>query len=571
MKNSQRNLPLWIIILILGLVVQYTNAQVPEWIWATGAGTGNNGNYLGEISHGITNDNNGNLYVTGSMRSPVVKIGKDTLKNAAKPSFYLKPDMFIAKYDEYGKALWAKSVGDTGSELGNSIVTDKNGSVYVTGSFDSPFISFGTITLKNSTPGSADIFVVKYNFNGNALWAKSFGGGGQDAGNAIGIDTDGNIIVAGYLSSSPLLFGADTVYTAGYKAVLLMKYDNNGNEKWARSVGGVSQYFGNFANSLAIDSMNNIYIAGAFADSVLNFQKDTILNRGHIDLFLAKYDDNGIVQWARSAGNKYYDEALRLAADRKGNIFMTGAFFSPSITFGAVTLTNTELDPDGTKFDDMFIVKYDTGGNALWGKTGIGQGYEVGNSIAVDYDGSAYITGLFWGANIAFGNTILKNSRTGYNETFVVKYDKNGNEDWAKSAGGSENDQGNSITVANNGDIFITGGCNSGIAFGKVVWASTGFYIAKLSNTPNSVLTEFSDSDRFDIFPNPTNGNIFVTGLDSDNWSITIYSLDGESIFQSQINISQPVIDLIGKPKGTYVFTLEKGNEILKTGKFIIE
>jgi hypothetical protein len=95
--------------------------------------------------------------------------------------------------------LWAKSAGGASYDYGQSIATDVNGNVYVTGYFYSPSLTFGTTTLTNM--GLYDIFVVKYDANGNVLWAKSTGGTHLDEGYGISTDANGNVFVTGYFNS----------------------------------------------------------------------------------------------------------------------------------------------------------------------------------------------------------------------------------------------------------------------------------------------------------------------------------------------------------------------------------
>lgn len=91
---------------------------------------------------------------------------------------------------------WAKSAGGTNNDEGNSIATDDDGNVFVTGRFQSPSITFGSTTLIKV--GAYDFYIAKYDANGNVLWAQSAGGTNDDAGQSIATDVNGNVIVTGY-------------------------------------------------------------------------------------------------------------------------------------------------------------------------------------------------------------------------------------------------------------------------------------------------------------------------------------------------------------------------------------
>src|SRR5438034_11536727 len=93
---------------------------------------------------------------------------------------------------------WAKSGGSISNDYSNATCTDANGNVYVTGTFQGSTITFGSYTLHNVATGSLDIFIVKYDANGNVLWAKSGGGTGYDYAYGICADVNGNVYITGY-------------------------------------------------------------------------------------------------------------------------------------------------------------------------------------------------------------------------------------------------------------------------------------------------------------------------------------------------------------------------------------
>ena len=213
--------------LLLALLGSGMYAQAPDWAWAKSAG-GNNTN----VEQRIATDANGNVLVTGVFNSPTITFGTVTLTTGS---------FFIVKYDASGNVLWAKSAGEQSQCYSRSIATDANGNVLVIGHFTSPTITFGTTTLIN-TNAFSDIFIVKYDANGNVLWAKSASGKTQDTGIGITTDANGNILVTGGFTSSTITFGITTLSNAdtslGGADIFIVKYDTNGNVLWAKSAGG---------------------------------------------------------------------------------------------------------------------------------------------------------------------------------------------------------------------------------------------------------------------------------------------------------------------------------------------
>jgi hypothetical protein len=308
-----------------------------------------------------------NLYRTGGF-SGNVTIGTSNLTSLGGT------DIFTAQYDIDGNVLWAKCGSGTGpDDSGIGIATDGNGNAYITGWFNGPAIQFGNFTLTNKgysqTNGYHDIFIAKYDANGNLLWAASGGGSNNEVCWSIATDEIGNTYVTGNsLSTSITFFSATssgTIITltnpaGGYALYFAVKYDPNGNLLWAKNANGS-------ANGDAVATFgNNVYVTGTFNSSAI-FRSD----RGKpgtsqaVDIFLVKYDASGHVIWTKGAGGSPGKDIPQAATtDGNGNVFITGYFHSPTVTFGATTLTL-----GNTSDNDMFIAKYDPNGNVLWAKS----------------------------------------------------------------------------------------------------------------------------------------------------------------------------------------------------------
>jgi hypothetical protein len=143
-------------------------------------------------------------------------------------------------------------------------------------------------------------------------------------------------------------------------------------------------------------------------------------------MFIVKYDPSGNVLWAKSAVGPRFD--IYISTDASGNILVTGEFTSPTITFGATTLTNS-----GSY--DIFVVKYDPSGNVLWAKSVAGERQDLPAGISADASGNIVVTGNFESSTITFGTTTLTHSG-GYHDMFVAKLSSTtGMEIFSKDAG----------------------------------------------------------------------------------------------------------------------------------------
>lgn len=378
-------------------------------LWAKSTGIYDSGYGLS-----VTVDKSGNAYVSGFFKSSQITFGTFSLFNNSGGYYGA---LFIVKYDASGKEQWAKtSISNTSNSM-NSVCTDNLGNVYATGHFQDNSITFESITISNSNSPNQEVFIVKYNSLGNIIWAKSFGGDNNDVGNSVSVDQKGNLFVTGVFASSSILFGS-TVLTnnsPGSQDIFIVKYDTNGNLIWAKSAGGNSN---DVANSITTDQLGNTFIGGYYKSSSINFGNTTLnnTNSGFSKNFIAKYDTNGNVMWAKSGSNSTQNDDINsLNADKYGNIYTTGYFDSPSITFDTVKLTNKSQYSQ-----DLFVTKYDTSGKVIWAKEFGGTGDDYGKSISADNYGNVYLSGQFTSPTLAFDSKILSNA-TGSNDIFVAK------------------------------------------------------------------------------------------------------------------------------------------------------
>lgn len=521
------------------------NAQSLDFQWAKSAGGGS-----WEYGESIATDASGNVYVTGYFYSASLTFGTYTLTSAGSD------DMYIVKYDPAGNVLWAKCAGGSGADRGNDIATDASGNTYVTGYFGSPSITFGTYTLVNA--GIRNMYIVKYDPAGNVLWAKSSAGsGGGAVGNGIMTDASGNIYVTGDFESTSITFGTYTLTSNASGYMFVVKYDSAGNVLWAKSAagsGGASTEV--IGNSITTDASGNIYVTGTFRATSVTFGTYTLTNSNtfYEDIFIVKYDPSGNVFWAKRAGGNYVDYAKSITTDAFGNVYITGCFYSASITFGTYTLSNS-----GSSGADIYIVKYDPNGNLLWAKReggGSTSNDDSGKGITMDNFGNVYITGYFNSLFITFGAYALSNSASaGFSEIFIVKYDPAGNVLWAKSAGGSNHDSGNAIAMDDSGNAYIT-----------------GFFRSPSISFATNTITNVSDYDMFVAkLSNVRLGNCSCFGLCNGSATITLTGTAGTyttSLSNGVTSSANPAV-FSGLCAGSYSYSATDGTNTA-TGQFII-
>jgi hypothetical protein len=438
--------------------------------WAISAGGTDN-----DVARNIAADGLGNSYLVGFFRGTAT-VGTFNLPSAGEL------DVVVIKYDLSGNVVWAASAGGERNDIGLGIAVDYFGDTYITGRF-SGTATFGPVTLTGAgSPEvffSSDVFVAKYDKNGNVLWAKSFG---PAAGESIALDNAGNFYLTGYFAGTAT-FGSYNITSAGELDIFVVKCDSVGNVLWARSGGGTVADQG---LSIAVDSFGNSYVTGVFGETATFDSVSLTSVAGSADVFVAKYDSTGSVMWARSAGGADIDQGYGIAVDAEGNSHVAGVFRG-NATFGSFTLISNGAD-------DIFVAKYDPDGNVVWTQSAGGISLDSGYGIAIDTLGNSYITGSFVGT-VMFG--AFKVASAGGTDVFVAKYDSTGNVLWANSAGGTWQDSGHGIAVVGPGSTLITGPFRETAAFGTINLTSIGnndIFVARVSepSPPIPALTEWS-------------------------------------------------------------------------------
>lgn len=526
-------------------------AQTPNWKWAkSGGGTSS------DIGYGIASDASGSIYVTGYFKSASLTFGTTILTNAGSN------DIFIAKYDNIGNILWAKSAGGIYSDISYGISTDKSGNIFITGSFSSPTIKFGTTTL--TRVGASDIFIVKYDTFGNVLWAKSAGGTSNDVSNSVTTDKKGHVFITGYFTSPTITFGTTTLTNSDTYNVFIVKYDSLGNCFWAKSATGPPL---GIANSVATDTNGNVFVTGYFTGAYITFETTALINPG---IFIVKYNTFGKVLWAKSAVGTANDVSYGVSTDARGNAFITGSFAGTSITFGTTTLTNA-----GSSYA-IFIVKYDSLGNVVWAKSAGGNSGGVGCGVSTDTNGNVFMTGSFGSPTITFGATTLTNM--GSDDIFIAKYDSLGNVLGAQSAGGNSSDGGLNVSTDPKGNVFMAGYFNSpSITFGTTTLTNAGsedIFIAKMDSSQMMVgiksISEQQDN-KVAIYPNPFESSTTIAFPEEQkNVTIKITDVLAKEIKTINFTGRQLVIDRREMVSGIYFFHIKAENGKVIDKKVVI-
>jgi hypothetical protein len=324
---------------------------------------------------------------------------------------------------------FANSYGESDLESASDVVTDIYGKVYAAGVFNSAQLQLGLTTHINR--GEHDIIVIKHDTAGALLWSVSAGGAQSEGVDGIDCDLSGNIFIAGHFSSDTLIMGSDTLLntTPGLDQPdpFIAKLGPGGNVLWAKSAQGDAI---DVATDIACDSAGNAIVTGYFVSTSITFDSITLPQPAFNGFFLVKLDPAGNIIYAKtnSAGSC---AGWHIALDVRGNQYVAGDFTDTLITFDGISVGTQS--PFGNT-PDVFIVKYDVGGNAVWLKDVGGRDFDQVNGIASDPWGNIGITGVYFSDSIHFDNfTLYNQGAAGAGDYYLARYNTNGDATWARS------------------------------------------------------------------------------------------------------------------------------------------
>ena len=384
------------------------------------------GGYACDSGESVAQTDDGGYIITGATCSFGV----------GSPGQYF--NVYLIKTDAYGDTLWTKTFGGTDDDYGYSVAQTDDGGYIIVGYTGSLF-------------GVRDVYLIKTDANGDMLWTKTFGGTSRDDGRSVAQTDDGGYIIAGETYS----FGA------GGSDVWLIKTDANGDALWTKTFGGTSVDYG---ISIAQTDDGGYIIAGGTGS----------FGAGSIDVYLIKTDANGDAIWTNTFGGTSVDYGHSVAQTDDGGYIITG-----------------HTESFGAGGNDVYLIKTDANGDSLWTKTFGGTDDDYGHSVAQTDDEGYIIAGYTW----SFG--------PGWSAVYLIKTNANGDTLWTKTFGGSYGDYGYSVAQTDDEGYIIAGKTNSFGAGGEDV------YLIKMGPDAQDSkrLTEGWNWESFPVLPNPAGTN----------------------------------------------------------------
>jgi len=389
----------------------------------------------------LTVDKDGFIYVTGNVISTKY-IGTDE-------------PLFISKYRPDGSLVWTKesftinSLSDFdislldkdlysdvfgAQEVPTSIITDKDGNMYVAGSTHEGLYKYDV----NSVYWDKSAFVIKLSSDGEILWKTLLGAELFERVRTMAIDSHNNIYVAGVIQVS-----YEKYKSYGDKNMFLSKLDNNGTLVWTQELGAEET---DYAESIAIDSDENILLVGL---------SSPVSGRPYIKYspILYKFNPNGLKIFEKEIEKTTSSLIINDMTIKKQYVYLSGY---------------SNFHADSYSIDNYYLAKYDTNGTKIWIRDygALENGGLVDNrwlgdnrakAITVDSNGYIYATGS--AGRSMDGHVYLDYLSTYWiGDVVVNKFSSDGLKIWTKQFGTNRYDTANDIVYDNNGSLYITGG-----------------------------------------------------------------------------------------------------------------
>ena len=463
---------------------------------------------------------------------------------------------------------------------------DGSGNINVTGytnSSDGIATSGAYQSINRRNTGNLDVQATTYLAHFSSLgilsWATYYGGINVDNANGVSTDGSGNIYITGEIDSFANISSSgayQTSYGGGIGDAFLAKFSNSGSFIWATYYGGSSE---DDAEAVSTDGSGNVYITGITKSGngiATNGAYQSVFGGGSgYDAFLAKFNSSGNLLWGTYYGGSGDDQGGGISIDGSGNVYMIG--YTSSSTGIATTGSYQSSYAGGGS--DVFLAKFNSSGNLIWGTYFGGPGQDFGYGVSSDNFGNVYFAGSTTSnTNISTIGAYQTSNGGGY-DAFLAKFSSSGAEDWATYYGGTGDDGALGLCTDVNGNIFMTGSTASSNAISTSGAYQTAYaggedaFFAKF-HEHNSGINSPVNSDLYglSVYPNPftdktlvgfslpASGHVKITLMDVNG---KILSVPADRTFGSGKNEIEINATKVGLVSGTYFVNMEINGEVI--------
>ncbi len=383
-------------------------------------------------SEAMAIDSEGNIYLAGTTKRPLSGTG---------PSGY---NSVLIKFDADGNELWTQVTGTTEDDRCHALAVDSKGNAYIAGSTEGD--------LDGDNAGQRDVFLTKFDPDGNEQWTLQMGTEKEDYANSLLIDADDNLYLGGTTR------GDLCELSQGDYDAFLIKLDPYGNEVWARQIGSEKP---DYTYAAAVDAEGNVLITGWTQGDLGG------ANAGGWDGFIAKFNSAGLTRWVSHIGTSGSDQPSAIVVDDEGDAYISGT-------------TRGDFSDEGQgNRADAFVIRFDASGGEVWTR-------EVGTSaddeclaVAIGPEGNLYLAGATMG-------DFEQDETYSTADSFVIQLDTSGQVLWNHRIETPKRSRATAVAVDADGQVFLSGSTSRP----DVSYGITNAYLTKLTipeteDTPN--------------------------------------------------------------------------------------
>jgi len=335
------------------------------------------------------------------------------------------PFIVIMKYDDGGRLKWQKVLSGNGSLQLNAVDVDSEGNIYIAGFTKATDMGF-------TNYGDYDGVVYKLNSSGDVRWVKNFGGSMTDGFYGVSV-CPGGCVAAGLCASGDGN-AASLGLGSGKSAAVIVKFDGEGNVVFSSKTGSSGDSY----NAVDADSAGNIYAVGNFSP-----QSTAIQSFGRSDGVVVKYDANGKQLWLKQYGGSEIDNFNSVAASNDG-----------CVVVGRSRSSDNSLEKLGNQGDyDAIIVKYSQSGDIIFENSFRGPNAENFNNVTIASNGVIVVAGQ----SSSSTRDLKTVGNKGGSDAIIVTYGATGNVSSVQGYGGGNDDTFTGICVLNNGEFVACG------------------------------------------------------------------------------------------------------------------
>ncbi|MBN2351013.1 MAG: hypothetical protein JXD23_00480 [Spirochaetales bacterium] len=365
------------------------------------------------------------VYAAGFLMNGQIQIGNGVTAKGISTTY----NLLLVKYDNDGKALWAKYPISGGNSIFSNVKFFNN-VVFVIGNISSDAFDLGdSVTITASS--YERMILVKYSSHGNVIFAQTTTGNASCSALGLDVNNDGVFVIGKITGPGLADFGNNVQINLSGKnsMAFIVKYNKNGIAQWLKTATSASD---SFFSSIAL-SNDGIFLAGTFSGTdIIDFGNAVEINGQYSDAnpMIVKYSHQGDPQWARTTVSGTDGSCGFNSIDVNDQIVCVAGTISGQNQFKFAYGVNIKGISEGT---NLAVVAYEKNGTPLWARTSTcGNHSSQFTGIRID-ENNIYVCGTLGGFDtFGFGNGVYVDAIGGENP-LLVKYNSNGTAQWAKS------------------------------------------------------------------------------------------------------------------------------------------